>query len=192
MIVPAEGAGTSASTLSVEISTTVCPSSTESPSATCHSSTVPSATDSPISGITISSPPPSSDLPADTEASSEVALGGSASAPFELSSAAGASSAGSSCSAAGAAPFGSISAIGLPTSIVSSGWTRILVTVPEAGAGTSASTLSVEISTIVSPSLTVSPSATCHSSTVPSDTDSPISGIKSCTFCLVAIPPLTL
>ena len=64
----------------------------------------------------------------------------------------------------------------------------ILVTVPEAGAGTSASTLSVETSTIVWPSSTESPSETCHSSTVPSVTDSPISGIKSWTFCLVAIP----
>ncbi len=64
----------------------------------------------------------------------------------------------------------------------------IWVTVPEAGAGTSASTLSVETSTIVCPSSTESPSETCHSSTVPSVTDSPISGIKSCTFCLVAIP----
>ena len=54
---------------------------------------------------------------------------------------------------------------------------EILVTVPEAGAGTSASTLSVETSTTVWPSSTESPSETCHSSTVPSVTDSPISGI---------------
>ncbi len=53
VIVPLAGAGTSASTLSVETSITVCPSSTESPSLTCHSSTVPSVTDSPISGISI-------------------------------------------------------------------------------------------------------------------------------------------
>ena len=80
VIVPEAGAGTSASTLSVDTSTTVSPSSTESPSETCHSSTVPSVTDSPISGITISRPPPSSDLPADTEASSVVAFTSSPSA----------------------------------------------------------------------------------------------------------------
>ena len=51
----------------------------------------------------------------------------------------------------GASPL-VISASGLPTSIVSSGPTRILVIVPQAGAGTSASTLSVETSTTVSPS----------------------------------------
>ncbi len=184
MIVPEAGAGTSASTLSVETSTTVSPSATESPSETCHSRMVPSVTDSPISGITISRPPPSSDLPADTEASSVVAVSGdswgssavAAPAPFEPSA------------IGGPPPFGSISAIGLPTSIVSSTSTRSLVTVPDEGAGTSASTFSVETSTIVWPSSTVSPSETCHSSTVPSVTDSPISGIKSWTFCLVAIP----
>ena len=55
-----------------------------------------------------------------------------------------------------------------------------LVITPAVGAGTSASTLSVETSTTVSPSLTKSPSATCHSSTMPSVTDSPISGIWIC------------
>ena len=51
MITPLAGAGTSASILSVETSTTVSPSSTSSPSATCHSRIVPSVTDSPIWGI---------------------------------------------------------------------------------------------------------------------------------------------
>ena len=54
---PLAGAGTSASTLSVETSTTVSPSSTNSPSCLCHSSTVPSVTDSPIWGIWISTIP---------------------------------------------------------------------------------------------------------------------------------------
>ncbi len=53
MIVPLAGAGTSASTLSVETSITVSPSATASPSCLCHSSTVPSVTDSPISGMAI-------------------------------------------------------------------------------------------------------------------------------------------
>ena len=52
-IVPLAGAGTSASTLSVETSTTVSSFSTHSPSCLCHSSTVPSVTDSPIWGIWI-------------------------------------------------------------------------------------------------------------------------------------------
>ena len=73
-----------------------------------------------------------------------------------------------------------ISARGAPTFTSSSTSTRSLVTVPLAGAGTSASTLSVETSTTVSPSEISSPSDTCHSSTVPSVTDSPISGITIC------------
>ena len=49
-IVPATGEGTSASTLSVEISTSGSSTATLSPGFTRHSSTVPSATESPISG----------------------------------------------------------------------------------------------------------------------------------------------
>ena len=48
---------------------------------------------------------------------------------------------------------------------------------PTAGAGTSASTLSVEISTIVSSSATASPGCLAHSRMTPSETDSPIAGI---------------
>ncbi|MEJ7715521.1 MAG: hypothetical protein WKF40_07385 [Thermoleophilaceae bacterium] len=43
--------------------------------------------------------------------------------------------------------------------------------------GTSASTLSVEISTSGSSTATVSPTCFSHSRTVPSETDSPIAGI---------------
>ena len=58
-IVPATGEGTSASTLSVEISTSGSSTATESPTFTRHSSTVPSATESPISGkVTSTSSPP--------------------------------------------------------------------------------------------------------------------------------------
>ena len=81
----------------------------------------------------------------------------------------------------------SISAIGAPTGTSSSTATRSLVMTPSIGAGTSASTLSVETSTTVSPSLTKSPSATCHSRTIPSVTDSPISGIAICTVAVSAI-----
>ncbi len=54
MIVPDVGAGSSMSTLSVEISTTVSPSETSSPTLTDHSRIVPSVTDSPPVGVTIS------------------------------------------------------------------------------------------------------------------------------------------
>jgi len=50
-IVPATGEGTSASTLSVEISTSVSSTATLSPSCLCHSRTTPSVTDSPIAGM---------------------------------------------------------------------------------------------------------------------------------------------
>ena len=56
-----------------------------------------------------------------------------------------------------------------------------------AGAGTSASTLSVEISTRVSSSVTSSPSCLCHSRMVPSETDSPIAGMTTSTVVLTAI-----
>src|SRR6202022_4123468 len=48
--VPAAGAGTPTSTLSVVPSTTVSPSLTGSPTAFTHRATIPSATDSPIEG----------------------------------------------------------------------------------------------------------------------------------------------
>ena len=51
--VPAAGAGTSASTLSVEISTSGSSASTRSPTCLRHSRTVPSVTDSPIWGMVI-------------------------------------------------------------------------------------------------------------------------------------------
>ena len=63
-----------------------------------------------------------------------------------------------------------------PTGIVWSASTRISAIVPATGEGTSASTLSVEISTSGSSTATESPTFTRHSSTVPSATESPISG----------------
>ena len=77
--------------------------------------------------------------------------------------------------------------MGAPTGTSSSTATSSFVITPSIGAGTSASTLSVDTSTTVSPSLTVSPSATCHSRTIPSVTDSPISGIAICTVAVSAI-----
>ena len=158
--VPATGEGRSASTLSVEISTSGSSTATWSPTATRHSSTVPSATESPISGNA-------------TSVSSASAAGGSSSA------------------AAGADPLPptSISPSTAPTCTVESGSARILVSVPEAGAGTSASTLSVDTSTRGSSASTWSPTCLSHSRIVPSVTDSPIWGMLICTvLARVAIP----
>ncbi len=81
---------------------------------------------------------------------------------------------------AGAAPPSptSISPSTVPTVTVSSGWTWIAVRTPATGEGTSASTLSVEISTRPSSTSTRSPTCFSHSSTTPSVTDSPIAGIS--------------
>src|SRR3989442_8210691 len=73
-----------------------------------------------------------------------------------------------------------ISASGAPTAIVFPASARILVNVPLAGAGTSASTLPVVTSTSASPSRTGSPGCFSHLATVPSVTDSPISGRVTC------------
>ena len=78
-----------------------------------------------------------------------------------------------------ASPLVAISAKSAPTATVSPSAAWIRVTVPETGAGTSASTLSVEISTSVSSAETVSPSCLCHSSTVPSATESPMAGMTT-------------
>ena len=58
---PLAGAGTSASILSVDISSSVSSRSTRSPTALCHSTTVPSATDTPICGMVTSTVPPTPD-----------------------------------------------------------------------------------------------------------------------------------
>jgi len=63
-----------------------------------------------------------------------------------------------------------------PTGTVSPSGAVISVSVPEAGAGTSISTLSVVTSTRVSPSVTGSPGCLTQLTTVPSVTDSPIAG----------------
>src|SRR3954465_9257088 len=164
-MVPALGAGSSISTLSVEISTTVSPSATESPTFTDHSRIVPSVTDSPPAGGAMwKLSPPISAVPL----------------PL-LSAAAG----------AGASPD-SISHSSWPTSIVSPSPAWIFTTVPAVGDGTSAATLSVEISTRTSSRSTGSPSFLCHSRTVPSVTDSPIAGMVTCTVVFTAIESLTL
>jgi hypothetical protein len=170
-IVPATGAGSSASTLSVEISTSGSSTATASPTLTSQSNTVPSATESPISGMATSTSSPSAEA---GSGGAEASSGGAASA-----------------GGAGAAPFpsASISPRTAPTATVESGSARIFVSVPAAGAGTSASTLSVETSTRGSSASTRSPTCFSHSRIVPSVTDSPIWGIVICTVVArVAIP----
>src|SRR5947208_3291095 len=64
-----------------------------------------------------------------------------------------------------------------PTGTVASTGTRISVTTPLTGAGTSVSILSVEISQIVWSAWIESPTSTRQATTVPSATDTPIWGI---------------
>src|SRR5947209_7674789 len=124
-------------------------------------------------------------------------------APLPVGGAAGAVSAGAVSAGAlvpagdgagadcdGAAAPALIRAITCPTVTVSPSSARISVIVPEAGAGSSMSTLSVEISTTVSPSLTASPTLTDHSRIVPSVTDSPPVGVTM-SIVLAAAPLLT-
>src|SRR6202521_2968633 len=73
-----------------------------------------------------------------------------------------------------------ISASAEPTATVFPASARIFTRVPLAGAGTSASTLSVVTSTRPSPSRTWSPGCFSHLAMVPSVTDSPISGRVTC------------
>ena len=84
------------------------------------------------------------------------------------------------CFATSPSPPTSISASAAPTVIVCPASARIFSRRPLAGAGTSASTLSVVTSTSASPSRTESPGCFSHFATVPSVTDSPISGRVTC------------
>src|SRR6202043_1095474 len=68
-----------------------------------------------------------------------------------------------------------------PTAPVVSTGTRISVTTPDAGEGTSVSILSVEISQIVASASIRSPGSTRQPMTVPSATDTPIWGIVTST-----------
>jgi hypothetical protein len=71
----------------------------------------------------------------------------------------------------------------IPTTVligtVAPGWTRISLRMPDAGAGISASTLSVEISKSGSSRCTLSPTFFSHFVTVPSAMDSPIWGMMT-------------
>src|SRR3954471_13085198 len=86
----------------------------------------------------------------------------------------------STCASPGTADV-SIVPSTVPTSTVTPTSTARDTTRPEAGAGTSVSTLSVEISTIGSSASIQSPTRLRHSTTVPSATDTPICGIVTST-----------
>jgi hypothetical protein len=67
----------------------------------------------------------------------------------------------------------------VPTSTVSPSATKICVTTPSAGLGTSVSTLSVEISSSGSSRPMASPTSLSHLVIVPSETETPIWGITT-------------
>src|SRR5947208_2170518 len=97
----------------------------------------------------------------------------------------------SRCASPGTAAV-SIRASTTPTSTVLPTSTQISVTRPEAGDGTSVSTLSVEISTIASSASTQSPTRFFHSTTVPSATDTPIWGIVTSAWEVGPASPVLL
>ncbi len=126
------------------------------------------------------------------------ALGGAAAATTGSGCGTGAGAAGAAAgsgagSAAGggiSAPAGAIVASTVPTSTVSPSCTRICVTTPSAGLGTSVSTLSVEISSNGSSRPIASPTWRSHFVTVPSETETPIWGITTSVCVPVdTIPP---
>jgi hypothetical protein len=75
----------------------------------------------------------------------------------------------------------------VPTATVSPSETRISLTTPDAGDGTSVSTLSVEISSSVSSASICSPTCLLHLVIVPSETETPICGMTTSIAVLVAI-----
>ncbi len=95
----------------------------------------------------------------------------------EASKEAGSGAAAGAPPPAGASPWAPIRPTTVFTSTVSPSWWRISVRVPAAGAGISASTLSVEISNRGSSRSTVSPTFLSHLVMVPSARDSPIWGM---------------
>ena len=117
-------------------------------------------------------------------AAARLRLRGRAARGAASGSGAGASGSAAAALAAGAPP---IWPSFVPTSTVSPSCTRICVTRPAAGLGTSVSTLSVEISSSGSSASTCSPSCLSHFVIVPSETDTPIWGITTSTAVSVAI-----
>jgi hypothetical protein len=91
----------------------------------------------------------------------------------------GAAAAAGAEAAATASPSPAITPTTVLMGTVAPGWTRISFNTPEAGAGISASTLSVEISKSGSSRCTLSPTFFIHFVMVPSAMDSPIWGMMT-------------
>src|SRR6266576_2269567 len=131
-------------------------------------------------------PPPS---PLLTEAGASGLGDGGVGAAFGGGAGAGAAAFGGSgfVGAGAAAPFSvSSTATNVWTGTVCPSCTLISANTPAAGAGISASTLSVEISNSGSSRLTVSPTFLSHLLKVPSAIDSPICGINTSTRAIVS------
>ena len=168
---PDAGEGTSVSTLSVATSSRGSSASTVSPTALSQEETVPSVTDSPRAGIFTSVP--SAEPPACGAAGAGASAAGAGAGGSGAACGAGAAGAGAEPASEGSPMM----ARTVPTSTVSSSGTRISSRTPDAGEGTSVSTLSVATSSRGSSASTVSPTALSQEETVPSVTDSPRAGI---------------
>src|SRR5205807_284455 len=202
---PLVGAGSSAATMSVEISNRGSSRWTLSPTFFSHLVMVPSKMDSPICGITTSAPgAPLLPVAALAGACGPGAVSGAggclgvespsacADAPVGLSvdapsveaepplaAAAFCAGCGAGAALAAAAPSASIRPTTVFTCTVAPSATLISFNTPLAGAGISASTLSVEISNRGSSRCTLSPGFFSHLVIVPSKIDSPIWGMTT-------------
>ena len=176
--VPLAGEGISASTLSVEISNSGSSRWTLSPTFFSHLVIVPSKIDSPICGITTSVPPPLEATASTGAAGAGAALGAPRLLLFLAGSCFGGVAAGSALLATAPSPS-PITATTVLICTVLPASTLISESVPLAGDGISASTLSVEISNSGSSRCTLSPGFFSHFVIVPSKIDSPIWGMMT-------------
>ena len=186
---PATGEGSSVSTLSVDISRSGSSCATASPTAFSQRVTVPSVTDSPSAGRVTGVPAPDATAGAGLAAGVGAATGaagascGGASGcadsatGWAVGSAVGWAAGFAAGAGAGAAASSPITASSAPTGTVSSSWATMRTRTPDAGAGISVSTLSVETSSSGSSAWTASPSFLSQRVTVPSVTLSPSAGI---------------
>ena len=164
------------STLSVEISSSGSSAATASPTALSQRTTVPSVTLSPSAGRTtaVVAPPGAEAAGAGGAGASAAGVAGASTTGAGVAGAGAAAGAGVAAGALSAAPMTASSA---PTRTVSSSCALIESRTPDAGAGISVSTLSVEISSSGSSATTVSPTFFSQRVIVPSVTLSPSWGM---------------
>ena len=193
--VPDTGAGISVSTLSVEISTSGSSASTASPTDFNQRVMTPSVTLSPSAGRTTETSEPldtgsgmagpgvaGPGVAGSGVAGSEGAASAGAAGSAGVSATTGSDGSDGSLEGTAAASSGSpMTASTPPTSTVSSSVASMLSSTPDAGAGISVSTLSVETSRSGSSAATVSPTAFNHRVIVPSVTLSPSCGMVTVT-----------